>query len=214
MGPKPKHTTTAGAVFGRWTVISQPDPNSQKRWLCRCECGLQKIVVTRHLTTRQTTQCLECSKTNRIGALKHGDTKNRTISAEYQTWLHIKARCYNPNNSHWYRYGGRGITVCERWMVFEYFLSDIGRKPTTKHTIERIDNNGDYSPDNCKWATYTEQARNRSHNVHITANGKTMLLTDWAKETGISYGTISARLKRGLSQERAVNEPIRHTRWE
>ncbi len=129
-------------------------------------------------------------------------------SPEYRAWTAMKTRCYNPNFPKYQGYGRRGITVCERWRnSFEVFLDDMGFRPTPQHSVDRYpDNDGNYEPGNCRWATRSEQASNRSTNRPITAGGRTMLLKEWAAETGIGETTIIGRLARGWSPERAVSE--------
>jgi len=122
----------------------------------------------------------------------------------------MKDRCFNPNNNSFGRYGGRGIVVCERWRdSFESFFADIGPAPTLQHTIERINANGDYAPDNVRWATQTEQQRNRSTNAVITHNGESMPISAWAERTGIPIHTLGARVRRGWTTERALTETVR-----
>jgi len=116
-------------------------------------------------------------------------------------------RCTNPNEKDWAGYGGRGIRVCERWRAsFANFLADMGQRPTEKHTIEREDNDGDYSPDNCRWATRAEQVVNQRSNRILTFKGRSMPVSEWAKVTGINYGTLLTRITRlGWSVKRALS---------
>lgn len=116
-------------------------------------------------------------------------------------------RCTRPTNSHWSRYGGRGIKVCERWLRFENFLADMGPKPSIKHTIERLNVDGHYEQGNCVWALQKQQMRNMSRNRSITIGDRTMLLCDWCEETGMSSGAILRRISRGWSEEEAVLVP-------
>lgn len=128
---------------------------------------------------------------------KHGNsTHQMSKTKEHATWSKIKIRCMNKNNPSYPRYGGRGITVCDRWLEsFENFYEDMGDAPTPDHTIDRIDNNKGYSPDNCRWATRQEQNMNYSRNIPITINGRTMPLAAWVKETDLKYATVYRRLK-------------------
>lgn len=129
--------------------------------------------------------------------------------SEYRCWCTMLSRCYNPNRSNYKHYGGRGITVCERWRSsFEDFLSDMGVKPTPKHSIDREKNSMGYEPGNCAWKTQTQQMRNTRNNRMVTANGKTQTLIEWAKESGINQGAIRVRLELGWVPERAVSEPV------
>jgi len=128
------------------------------------------------------------------------------LQQEAESWRSMIRRCYNPKHHKFATYGARGVKVCDHWRnSFEAFLADMGPKPTPKHTIERIDNDGDYSPDNCKWATNAEQSRNMRTNHRITAFGRTQILEDWSRETGISAQTIRQRLKSGWTSEDAVS---------
>lgn len=129
-------------------------------------------------------------------------------SPEYATWGEMKKRCFCKTSKNYPHYGGRGITVCERWeKSYEDFLSDMGRKPSPQHSIDRIDNNGNYEPGNCRWATKTEQASNTRRNKTITALGKTMTAAQWARETGVSEFRIYGRLRDGWNPEDALFLP-------
>ena len=128
---------------------------------------------------------------------------------EYTTWLAMKQRCQDPNSTSYSRYGGRGIKVCRRWAFsFQDFLEDMGSKPTPCHSIERKNNDGDYEPDNCVWATAKEQANNRRSNTILSVNGKAQTLAQWADETGFGTNAICNRLEDGWTVDRALTEPI------
>jgi hypothetical protein len=126
---------------------------------------------------------------------------------EWTAWRNMKMRCYNPNDIGFGNYGGRGITVCDRWMnSFESFISDMGRKPSRGHSLDRIDNNGNYEPANCRWATRTEQGCNQRTNRLITIDGETHTLSEWARVRNISKEMLHGRLNR-MSAERALTMP-------
>ena len=128
---------------------------------------------------------------------------------EYDAWKSMKRRCFNPNHKQYSYYGGRGIAVCDRWLNLENFLADMGSRPTAKHSLDRIDNNGDYSPKNCKWSTKAEQEHNKRNNRLITIGCVTLTIAQWTKEMGFSEHRINGRLNSGWSEYRAVMTPVR-----
>ncbi len=137
----------------------------------------------------------------------HGLTK----TGEYASWYGMHSRCSNPKTDRYKDYGGRGVRVCERWKDFLTFLADMGPKPSPEHTLDRFpDNDGNYEPGNCRWATPAEQGRNRRDNCYLTCQGRTMTMTDWAAELGITPATLWCRLHMlGWSIERALTTPAR-----
>ena len=135
--------------------------------------------------------------------------KRKQPSVERRIWYGMRKRCLNPNCKCFKNYGGRGISICERWYLsFDDFLTDVGLRPSPQYSVDRIDNMRGYEPGNVRWATRTQQGRNKRNNVVIEAFGKRMLLFDWARETGIGYRTILSRLQRGCTGEDAVSTPI------
>lgn len=139
----------------------------------------------------------------RFGNPKHGHGAKGRESPTYQSWLGMVQRCTNPNSGKWARYGGRGITVCERWLTFANFLADMGERPNGLF-IERKNNDGNYEPGNCRWATRVEQARNTRLNHMLTHNGETLCLAGWAERAGIKQNTLKMRIRRGWSVARAL----------
>lgn len=140
----------------------------------------------------------------------HGHASRRLgVSPEYKVWEGIRERCHNPNSKDYPRYGGRGITVCPQWLSsFSTFLADMGHRPSAQHSIERRENDGPYSPGNCKWATRAEQSRNRRTNHFVEVNGVRMCVTDAAIAHGMSPDVVHARLGKGWPLERALSEPV------
>jgi len=195
-----------GQTFNRLTVLarSENDKHGNRRWECKCECGEVTHVLSRQLFSGHTKSC-GCF--NRDQTTKHGLHK----SSEYGIWAQMIDRCYNPNKGGGYdRYGGRGITVCDRWRnSFSDFYADMGPRPSMQHTIDREDNNGPYSPENCKWATWHEQYRNRRQTVWIEFNGEKLCQKDWCRRYNIDDATFTARIKRGWPLERALTEPAK-----
>ena len=132
---------------------------------------------------------------------------------EYKAWAQMKDRCFNPNHKRYSDYGGRGITVCDRWLNSKHFLADMGSRPTAEHSLDRIDNDGNYCPDNCRWATKTEQENNKRNNKPlITIENDTYTIAQWAEKMGFSARVIKNRLKRGWSEYKAVMTPVRFRR--
>jgi len=174
-------------------------------WECRCDCGTVTTVPTSNLRSGNSGSCGCHLKT---GLRKtHGLRK----TVEYNIWASIRGRCYNSNNRAFKDYGGRGIIMSYEWYEsFENFLRDIGPRPSPKHTIERKDNHGPYSKENCIWATRKEQARNQRSNVKWTYGNKTMCVSQWAEEIGTSGSTLSARIQKlGWPIEKTLSVPIR-----
>ena len=199
-----------GKKFNKLTVISfhprEKDDTRARitRWNCVCDCGKQKVVAGIELTSGGTKSC-GCIMVENIR--KANSTHGLSGGPEYKTWLKMKERCLNKNAINYERYGGRGITVCERWMSFDNFFADMGKKPTPDHSIERKKNDAGYSPENCKWETRKVQCRNRRSSRILNVNGDEKTVAEWAEITGIGRSTIEHRIKIGWPPARAISEP-------
>lgn len=187
----------AGKQFGKWTVIAEVrNPGDRLRWECQCDCGQKNTIETHKLLSGRTKSC-GCNFTG------------RTLHREYTSWWKMIRRCHHPQTTGYENYGGRGIAVCDRWRAsFENFLADMGPRPHKEATIERENNDGNYEPGNCRWATRLEQGRNKRNNIFIEWNGQRKCLTEWAETTGINYGTLRKRLQLGWSVEKTLSTPV------
>lgn len=194
--------------FGRLRVVAPSGVNKFDKglWRCICDCGNETVVPTSYLRSGHTTSC-GCALIERqaLGNPIHGASHKRV----YTTWLNMKHRCDDPGTEGYSNYGGRGIRVCERWHSFENFYADMGDPPHMM-TLDRIDNDGNYDPTNCRWASKHTQSRNKRTNRNITIDDKTMCLKDWCKYYSIEIATVYARLKRGWNIEEALTCPIRY----
>ena len=140
---------------------------------------------------------------------RHGHARKGSVSVEYSTWNAMMARCFNPSLKFFERYGGRGITVCDRWMQFENFLADMGPRPSALHSIDRYpDKNGNYEPGNCRWATKKEQSRNTRTNNIVEFGGRRMALAEAIEASGLRTSTVSMRLVRGWPVHAALSLPL------
>lgn len=197
-----------GQTFGRLTSLhSCLNKNGHQFWMFRCACGVEKIIRVVHVLNGKVVSC-SCEQGQR--ASDNFKTHGMTESPEYATWTRIKTRCYNPRDISYHNYGGRGIFVCERWLnSFSNFLSDLGLRPSNSHSIERMDYNGPYSPDNCIWATKLSQANNTRKNRLLTFAGKTLTISQWSRETGIQSRTLLYRLKHRWTNEKILTTPAK-----
>lgn len=195
-----------GQRFGRLTV-SRRDANSgnQPKWLCRCDCGGERIVFGVNLRFGRTNSC-GCIVVENNKAMSTG---RQEYMRAYRIWGGMKQRCLNSSHHAYPDYGGRGIGVCQRWAAdFGAFLEDMGDAPAGL-TLDRIDNDRGYEPGNCRWATRKEQCRNKRNNIALTFRGRTQKIFDWASELGIPRKRIYDRLIHGWTIERALTSPKR-----
>jgi hypothetical protein len=206
-----------GRRIGRLVVRSRASENrggTTARWLCLCDCGNERVVDGSSLRIGKTRSCgCLTADVARERSTKHGHNTTAGKSPEYGAWASMVGRCTNPNNRSWGHYGGRGIAVCERWMEFENFLADMGNRPSSDHSLDRINNDGGYGPGNCRWATRAEQSRNRRNNRLVTINGRQQCVTDWLAEGCVSRGTFWVRTALlGWTTEEAIATPVRNHR--
>jgi hypothetical protein len=193
-----------GQTFGKYTVVEKAgnEKRGGVRWLCKCECGTVRVVPAYSLR-RGVSSCIKCINH------KHGAASDSSPTKEYKAWLGAKARCTNPEHPAWSRYGGRGITICQRWADdFAAFLFDMGQCPPGL-TLERKDNNGNYEPGNCVWATWEDQLSNRRNSVLMEFRGETKCSGTWAAQFGIKPGTLKGRLDAGWPLEKALTQKAR-----
>lgn len=165
-------------------------------WWCDCVCGKRSLVRDDHLKSKRVVSCGCFKKKSSVGRPEtHGSCKNRKSTSEYSAWMSLKSRCLNPNSPNYKDYGGRGITVCDRWLnSFENFLEDMGKRPAKNYSINRINNDLGYSPENCRWDTSTNQASNTRINRYIELYGIRKSLAEWSRRTSISTYILTRRL--------------------
>lgn len=201
----------AGDKYGRLTVIREVSPkvssgNIQRCVECSCECGVVKEYRIYALRNGNTRSCGCLSKeVSGLGLRTHGLSR----TTEYGIWQGILQRCFNEDSDNYRHYGGRGITVCDRWKSFANFYEDMGPRPSLKHSIDRKDNNGNYEPSNCRWATPKEQGRNRRISYLVEHDGETKCVAEWAEHYGLSPTVLYGRLVQlGWTFEKAVSWPV------
>ncbi len=199
-----------GTRFGRLVVASycqpQPDPKHPK-YLCVCDCGTEKAFNGGNLERGASASC-GCLRIEQLRA--RSTTHGMSYTPEFRIWCDLRERCSNPSRDDFERYGARGITVCARWLEsFENFFADMGHRPSAKHSIDRIDTNGNYEPDNCRWATATIQRENQRRTKLFTFNGHTGTLKDLARRAGISYTAVHQRVNTlKWTVEKALTTPL------
>lgn len=194
-----------GKVFGRLTVLRQERSTGRSRCACLCTCGKTHDVRVDHLLSGRTSSC-GCwhDEAAKLNGTTHGG--RRTV--EYRAWNLMVDRCTRAANKSFGDYGGRGVTICDRWRHdFAAFLADMGPRPSPSHSVERNDVNGNYEPSNCRWATRTEQARNKRNSRFIEVNGRRVTLAEWGEITGLGMKTLHARLAAGWPDAEAVLTP-------
>jgi hypothetical protein len=192
-----------GEQIGRWTVARAGIPNARgARWFCRCICGRERLIseIDLPMTKKQLCRCEPQTRNSH-----HGLTKE----PEYRIWSEMLQRCGNPKSQHWRFYGGRGISVCDRWRSAALFYADMGPRPSPKHSIDRINNDGNYEPGNCRWATRDQQMANSRASILIDVDGERLSHRAAAKRFGISYSTLQHRISAGVPVHLALRLPSR-----
>lgn len=193
--------------YGRLTILDWPSGNCHTKVPCICTCGRSTAVRKEHLLSGATKSC-GCLKIDKVikRSTKHGEGSRGRETPEYIIWQGIRARCANLNDPY---YGGRGIQLSPEWENYSNFIADMGRRPSPKHEIERVDNNKGYSKDNCKWVTRKEQANNKRNNRLLTVKGTTKTMSQWAEIARLDCRTIHRRLGLGWDSEKAIFAPKR-----
>lgn len=205
-----KKSELLGQTFNRLVVVGEGGRTKHKKvlWSCQCICGNKALATSGDLKRGHVSSCgcLQKERTAEASTI-HGGANRGKPFPEYRVWLEMKQRCLNVNNKRYKDYGGRGITICDRWLnSFENFLKDMGRRPKGL-SIERIENNKGYTPDNCKWATREEQTSNTRTNKHLVILGITYTLNQAARRFEINVGTLWSRLKAGWEPHEAIFTP-------
>lgn len=208
---KPTHKSfidKTGWTRGLLSVIEyRGKTNNKHYWLCQCSCVNKtlKIIDSGHLGENGVKSC--CCLLNGQQNIKH----QKCNTAEYHSWSGMKSRCFNKKDRDFQNYGERGIRVCKRWLnSFENFYADMGPKPSQKHSIDRINNDKDYCPENCRWATIIEQNRNKRNSIILLLNDESHSIDEWSEIKNIKRSTIEARLRYGWTTEKILNTPTNH----
>ncbi|MCA9069762.1 MAG: hypothetical protein KDA84_12605 [Planctomycetaceae bacterium] len=188
-------------VFGKLTVIEfagikKSSGRTSATWLCRCDCGNEKVFPRNSLASGYANSC---------GCLR--ETHGISDSPEYKSWEAMIQRCTNSNLKEFPNYGGRGIEVCPRWEDFQNFLDDMGKRPSLGHSIDRIDSNGNYEPNNCRWADLPQQNNNKRNTIYFEFQGQRLPLSEWSKRTGVSQRILRGRYYRGWPVEKILTTP-------
>ncbi len=196
-------------TFGRLTVLHrvQNDRHGKTRWMCNCTCGNNCEVGSREL---QSGDCRSCGCFQVESTVERSTKHGKRYISEYKVWLGMRQRCTNPNDTSYPEYGGRGIKICYRWLEsFENFYDDMGTRPSKKHSLNRINNDGHYEPDNCEWATDKTQANNKRNTKKLEYNGSLVPIQILCERFKISKATLQARLKLGWNLQEALTKPLR-----
>lgn len=194
-----------GQKFGRLTVLKHAGKGAGNvsMWLCRCDCGTEKVFYSNNIKRKNHTTSCGCAHSEMLVKrnFKHGDSHSK----EHYAWAGAKSRTMNPKHKRYPYYGGRGIKMCQRWLdSFQYFLEDMGRCPDGKRSLGRINNDGDYCPENCRWESHQEQMNNTRRNHFVTKDGETLTIAQWGLRLGIDPMSICAKIHRGVDPIEAL----------
>jgi len=221
LNPRPRYAVTPGTRFHRLLVTPRTArlPGGHKAWVCECDCGNECLRRPRELLTGDSRSC-GCSRTESFSRtwrekMASRPPVKRKKTPEYQVWTSAKGRCSRKNGKYWNRYGGRGIAMCDKWRrSFGAFLADMGRRPSPQHSLDRINNDGNYEPGNCRWATRREQMQNRSDNSRVTIGGETLVVTEWTRRLGIyeHLAAVYRRIHHGWDPVKALKTPFQISR--
>lgn len=197
-----------GQRFGKLVAIAEAgrDRFGKIQWECRCDCGGRVVTASSALSLGRTKSC-GCTPGGRAGRPRVSHQLSKT--PEYRVWVYLRERCLNPKCPYFKDYGARGITVHPSWLGedgFANFIRDVGRRPAAGLSLDRINNDGNYEPGNCRWTDHATQARNRRDNRMFTINGETLCLKDWAVRYGVPYPTAGSRVRKGWPIERALSK--------
>lgn len=200
-----------GSKFNKLTFTAETEgPGRHYYGIFVCDCGTIKRLRVHSVRSGSTKSCgCHRSAIAKIQSTTHGAYG----TTEHRIWAGMKRRCHSETDPAYSRYGGRGIYVCSRWREsFENFLTDMGKRPSLLHSVDRIDNDGPYSPENCRWSTSVEQQANRSNSRLLTYNGETVPMQQWAYRLGMCFKSLANRAKRGMTDEEIITTPRRNYR--
>jgi hypothetical protein len=217
-----KYEDEVGSKFGRLTIVAYAEGGHPRKVVCRCDCGVVKTILRASVITGNTSSC-GCLNLDKIRERNKANKKTHGLSKTklYSVWHNMHRRCYNPTAKDYKHYGGRGIKICDRWQKpaefgFFNFKEDMEGSYSDELEIDRIEVNGDYSPDNCKWSTRSQQVINRRSGEggfnakFYTYKDQTLCLSEWARVSGIKLSTLSGRLRTGWDFEKAITQPLRN----
>ena len=204
--------------YNSWTVVNILD---NRHWVVRCDCGFTAIRIKNDITSGKSKSCRACSyqsKSRRKALREAKSVHGCSNTITQRSWTEMKRRCLSPHRRGYKNYGGRGIKVCDRWLRgdgaktgFHCFLEDMGERPSLQHQLDRIDNNGNYEPANCRWATRQEQMMNRQRTIKVELNGEQLSIAEAAEKTGLTTSALYTRLRKGLTGA-DLFKPLRVTR--